>query len=408
MPDVKMPLLDETTLAGQESNKGTGNAVKHGDRIAAAGVCKQRSKKMAEYLRDHGTTEKHKRLYSEISGCANYLVFHNYYTKSEIRLAKARTCKKHLLCPFCARARGAKLMEKNVDRVAKALEDNPRLIPAMLTLTVANQDELKRATEHLTESFRILLNRRRTVLKNGRGSTEFAKIEGAIYATEVTHSEKTGWHPHIHAVVLLNDYIDQKALSEEWNRVTGDSFVVDIRKLKTDHLDDLTNSLKEIFKYAVKFADLPLDRNLEAYELLNGKRLIGSFGCLHGLKLPEKLTDDLYDDLPYIEMFYKYASQKAAFELTEAKRKQPLREQLNQLDENHEQLKEENREVFGFTRNDRHPDAENARQSRGLRSPDTLRSDLKREQEIDRLLYEARDDCSANDDLSSFYLYGET
>ena len=151
-------------------------------------------------------------------------------------------------------------------------------------------------------------------MKKGRGFTEFAKIEGAIYATEVTN-KGNGWHPHIHAVVLLNEYIDQKALSAEWERITGDSSVVDIRKLKADDQGGITDSLAEVFKYAVKFAELPLDLNLEAYDVLHGKRLIGSFGCLHGLKLPEKLTDELLADTPYIEMFYKFAPQKRAFEL---------------------------------------------------------------------------------------------
>lgn len=341
MTEMKKPLLDDKTLAGQKSNKGSGNAVKHGERIAALGACKQRSREMAHYLRDYGTTEQHHRLFSQLNGCANYLVFNNYYTRDEIRLAKARTCKKHLLCPFCARARGAKLMEKNVERVAQALEENTSLVPAMLTLTVANGDDLTERSEHLTKSFRTLLSRRRDFLKKGRGFTEFAKIEGAIYATEVTN-KGNGWHPHIHAVVLLNEYIDQKALSAEWERITGDSSVVDIRKLKADDQGGITDSLAEVFKYAVKFAELPLELNLEAYQALHGKRLIGSFGCLHGLKLPEKLTDELLELLPYIEMFYKFAPQKRAFEL----------QSINKVDEDHSARKvlDSGRIYYGLNR----------------------------------------------------------
>jgi hypothetical protein len=427
MTDMKKPLTDFKALAGKESIKGSGNAVKHGDRIAAAGACKQRSREMANYLGDYGTTDQHRKLHHEIGGCANYLVFHNYYTRDEIRLAKARTCKKHLLCPFCARARGAKLMEKNVERVAQALAENPRLVPAMLTLTVKNADDLKGASEHLLNSLRKGLKRRRDFKEKGRGWTEFAKIEGAIYATEVTYSEEKGWHPHIHAVVLLNDYIDQKAFSAEWERITGDSKVVDIRKLKTDDSGDVTDSLAEVFKYAVKFADLPLDKNLEAFEVLNGKRLIGSFGCLRGLQLPEKLTDDLLDDLPYIEMFYKYMAQKGAFELTETKKMDAalkvkdegrtyyaLNYGTGELTRNeteglpNEQNEEENGEVSGQPRAGRDSDPQSERQLSGLRGADPLRSNLHREQALARALLEARDDSSADDDLSSFYLYGST
>lgn len=320
MTNVKMPLLDGFAVEGEKSNKGTGNAVKHGERIAALGACKQRSRQMAKHLKNFGTTQQHEKLHSQVAGCANYLVFHHYYTRDEIRLAKARTCKKHLLCPFCARARGAKLMEKNIQRVAQALENNPALVPAMLTLTVKNGQDLEERMEHLLQSFRTLQKRRRQWNDVKRGFTEFAKIDGAIYATEVTN-KGNGWHPHIHAVVLLDSYIDQKALSEEWQRITGDSSVVDIRKIKKDTQGEVTDALAEVFKYAVKFAELPLDLNLEAYDVLNGKRLVGGFGSLHGLKLPDKLTDELLDDLPYLEMFYKFLPHKGAFELVDVEKR---------------------------------------------------------------------------------------
>ena len=39
------------------------------------------------------------------------------------------------------------------------------------------------------------------------------------------------------------------------------------------------------------------------------KRLQGSFGLFWGVNVPDKLTDDLLpDELPYIELFYKYTN----------------------------------------------------------------------------------------------------
>ncbi|MCP4058787.1 MAG: hypothetical protein GY738_16030, partial [Pseudoalteromonas sp.] len=40
------------------------------------------------------------------------------------------------------------------------------------------------------------------------------------------------------------------------------------------------------------------------------------FGCFWGVKIPEKMTDDLLEDLPYIELFYKYT--KAGYSLQSA------------------------------------------------------------------------------------------
>ena len=63
----------------------------------------------------------------------------------------------------------------------------------------------------------------------------------------------------------------------------------------------------ETFKYALKFSDLPLADNWEAFQKLKGKRLINSFGVLRGVEVPEDLTDDdLDEDLPYMLMLYNY------------------------------------------------------------------------------------------------------
>ena len=39
---------------------------------------------------------------------------------------------------------------------------------------------------------------------------------------------------------------------------------------------------------------------------LKGKRLTGSFGSMYGVKIPEKLDDMPLDELPYMEMFYRF------------------------------------------------------------------------------------------------------
>ena len=62
----------------------------------------------------------------------------------------------------------------------------------------------------------------------------------------------------------------------------------------------------EVFKYAVKFSDLPLDDNWQGYQTLAGKRLIASFGVFRGVDVPEELTDEGLDDLPYVELMYRF------------------------------------------------------------------------------------------------------
>ena len=61
-----------------------------------------------------------------------------------------------------------------------------------------------------------------------------------------------------------------------------------------------------MFKYALKFSELPLVDNWDAVETLSGKRLVDAFGVLRGVEVPEELTDEPLDGLPYIELFYQW------------------------------------------------------------------------------------------------------
>ena len=307
MPEIKKPLSDDHALAGSTSNKGHVNAVKHMERIARLSDLKKRSRQMASYVLDVSRNPDESKLGSNIASCSTWLVFNHYYTVDQVRLSKAKTCKKHLLCPVCAKIRGVKQAVKYMERMEEVLKDSPHLVPAMLTLTVKNGDDLQERFDHLVKSFRTYQNRRRQFIKTGRGFNELCRVTGAVFSYEFTKSE-SGWHPHIHAVVLLDSKIDNVQLSEEWRSITGDSFIVDIRRLKPHKTQDIADAFMEVFKYALKFSDMDLEDNWNAYLSLRGKRLQGAFGSFWGVEVPEKMIDDLLEDLPYIELFYKYLS----------------------------------------------------------------------------------------------------
>jgi plasmid rolling circle replication initiator protein Rep len=309
------------------------------DRIAKYSGLKKRSVEMKNFLKGlsqeipshladgrrniNSEREEASRMASELSGCANYLVFHNYYTIEEVRLAKTITCKKSLLCPFCAARRAAKQVEKNGDRIRKVLEENKNLIPVMITLTVKNGDDLTERFEHIKKSFDKLKQKRKDALR-GKTESEFSKVTGSMFSYEVTN-KGNGWHPHIHMIALLDDYIDQSKLSKEWEAITKDSKIVDIRKVtsKSGKTLDISDALLEVFKYALKFSDLDLELTWEAYRILKGKRLLGSFGNLYGTNLePVIMLDDLLDDLPYLEMFYKYSKHLGSYELKTSVKKE--------------------------------------------------------------------------------------
>jgi hypothetical protein len=289
------------------------------DIIADYAARKTRATEMCEYV-SHLRDPRRKdieRVYTNLKLCASYLVFNDYFTVEQLKLVKAHTCKQHLLCPFCAARRAGKFVAKNLPKVEKVLSERPR-IAAMVTLTVRNGPDLQERYNHLRRAYKRLNQRRRDALK-GRTSTEWAKVAGAITSYEFTkRGEETGWHPHIHALVLLNDYIDQAKLSEEWHAITGDSFVVDIRKITAKPSAggvDIASGLLEVCKYALKFADLSLEDTWHAYTVLKGRRLVDCFGVLRGIVIPDDLLDDPLEGLPYIERHYQYSSTAQAYSL---------------------------------------------------------------------------------------------
>ena len=133
-----------------------------------------------------------------------------------------------------------------------------------------------------------------------RLSIEFAKSSGGFHSVEVTN-RGNGWHPHVHMIWLCNDKPNQALLSKEWESITVDSYIVDVRPLH-----DPVEGFLEVCKYALKFSDLSLSDNYHAFEVMSKMRLIDSHGVLRGVKIPVNLLDEMLHSEPYVELFYRY------------------------------------------------------------------------------------------------------
>ena len=257
----------------------------------------------------------------KLNQCANYLLFKNYYTVGEVKLTKMRVCNQHLLCPFCASIRASRSIQRNNPKVVEILRQNRKLKPVLLTLTVANGSDLAERQKHLMDAFRTLMKRKRDWMKKGRGYNEFCKLLGGFYSYENTYNEKTEeWHPHLHIFGVLEEWIDQESLSQTWHEITGDSMIVDIRRVRKHKQLGYGKAIAEVCKYALKFGDLSVEKTWEAYMVLKadrkvGLRLSGSFGLLRGVKMDDEATtdDDLQEDLPYLEMLYKFVFGKHSY-----------------------------------------------------------------------------------------------
>jgi len=233
--------------------------------------------------------------------CGEYLLFRDYYTVGKVRLHAAKFCKNHLLCPLCAIRRGAKMVKSYLDKLAVLKAENPNLKAYLVTLTVKDGEDLLERFNHLYQSVQSLHKTR-----TGKGQySEACKALAAVWSYEFKRGANSGlWHPHVHAVWLCEEAPDDRQLSAQWKKITGDSFIVDVTPFHDQ--DDVLNGFLEVFKYAVKFSDLPLADNWHGYQTLAGKRLIASFGAFRGVEVPEDLTDEQLDDLPFVEHLYRY------------------------------------------------------------------------------------------------------
>lgn len=288
-----------------EASKGATHKSNFKDRLTRYGKAKNIALANAQYIRQE--QPNHLSVGHAVHECGSYLVFKNYFTVGEIRLSKAKFCKKHLLCPLCAIRRGVKVLSRYLDRYESIVAQEPNLKPYMVTLTVKDGKDLQERFKHLQSSLQKWHKRRHR--KNA--PCEAAKAHGAAWSFEIKRGHRSNlWHPHVHCIWLCDTPPDQSAISEQWHAITGDSFIVDVREITPD---DPAKGFMEVFKYAVKFSEQDPEDTFDTYLTLAGKRLIGSFGSFYGIPEPDELADDPLEGLPFFEMFFLHSRANGYF-----------------------------------------------------------------------------------------------
>ena len=285
-------------ILAEDSKPGADGASGLPAKIARYSEARRKALQMQSFAANAGHVKEAKKL----ADCANYLLFRHYYTVDKVRLHAASFCKKHLLCPMCAIRRGAKMLKAYLDKYEAVMVEHGHLRPYLVTVTVKNGPDLDERLKHLRGALRRMSQARRDYIANPkkRRHVEFVKSQGGFHSIEVTNKGQ-GWHPHAHMIWLCASEPDQKALSAEWLGWTGDSFIVDVRPLH-----DPVEGFLEVCKYALKFSDLDEADNWHAYEVMSGQRLIDSHGLMRGVEVPESLLEEPLDDLPFVDLLYRY------------------------------------------------------------------------------------------------------
>lgn len=200
-----------------------------------------------------------------LSKCRQNGVFYRHKETGQVRVSST-SCNVRG-CPMCAAARSS--------RVAKATRDYLEGEPdaKFLTLTMKHNDNpLEEQIRHLVKSFR---NFRRTAKIK-------SSVRGGFWFMEFKLGKDDKWHIHLHCLVVSH-WIAKEELSLLWLQSTGESMIIDIRRLK-----DAKTAADYAAKYASKPAELrclPLDYRQQIIIATKNVRTYGTWGKFRKAKL---------------------------------------------------------------------------------------------------------------------------
>lgn len=237
------------------------------------GHWKARRQRIIGHLRRAGTPW-HQMQRVENCGAACVIEWSEKLGKRRLRASYCRS--RH--CEPCMRA-VANVMAGNL---ARRLRERPRGRYRFITLT-------------LTHTKAPLVDQLRKLLKSFKKLREQkwwkTSKRGGAFTVEVKHNG-THWHPHLH-IIDEGGFIPFQKLSDEWRKVTGDSYVVHVRQLTSG--DDAAHYLT---KYVTKSTDASVwqsdDLAQEWITSSKGLRRCATYGSWRGFQLThvEPAADD--------------------------------------------------------------------------------------------------------------------
>jgi Replication protein len=276
------------------------------------------SRLVADGLQVEEATEEERRIGYRIAHCGEKLIFRapNCECDPTARplLVGADLCTNRM-CHHCAKLRSRKLAGRVHEMVGKLREKGIRRY-GLLTLTYRDTEALDGCVDRCWGDFRKLRQRKL-----------WESVLGCLGTMEIKRGQGSGkWHPHLHVLVARPSCrclrgrrpedggptckhgklwcphaLNQCCVSEAWQEITGDSFVVDIRAVQADEDGSMRGAVREVVKYCTKLTEVSskeredgLSDVLEFHRAIRRRRLLMTAGVFRGLVEPvtaEELLD---------------------------------------------------------------------------------------------------------------------
>lgn len=193
-------------------------------------------------------------------------------------------------CLPCGRSRG-----RVIARNLSAWLGHKQL--RFITLTLRHRDEpLADSLDRLYKSFSKLR----------RCKDWQAAVDGGAAFLEIKHGlDNRTWHPHLH-IIAEGRYFQHAKLKAAWYRATGDSYVVDIRPVR---------SAEHLLHYVTKYVSKPLDSSVyatddtlqEAMIAMHGRRTCLTFGNWRGLDLTDDKDETEWESIGPLSIVIEHA-----------------------------------------------------------------------------------------------------
>lgn len=193
-------------------------------------------------------------------------------------------------CLPCARDRARTI-------AANLIDHTEGLTLRFLTLTLKHSDTpLSDQLQRLGKAFAGLR----------RSAAWRKRVQGGAAMIECRYDDLTRqWHPHLHCVIE-GSFFPQPVIRRLWHKITGDSYIVDIR---------LARGHAELHRYVSKYVTKPWTgavirepaRLHELIQALAGRRLCTTYGTWRGFCLTEMPPGDAWENLGALDEWLRKA-----------------------------------------------------------------------------------------------------
>lgn len=237
--------------------------------------------------------------------CCNMVAFRRYLSTGDVQLVSSNFCKYDRICIACATKRAMRMIKKFKDGIEHSDLYNKQRYYIVLTIRHEKGDTLPELMSRLMKyKDRLARAYRNSKRDSHKSKSFFSQFDWMVISIEISHRGQNGWHPHINILACsdtmidthYNNYMDadinDELLVERKKMTDNTSYIHNIRHIEVSKDHFSRSGIGEVFKYAIKFSDLGVERLAEVMveQHKHQYRFFATYGIFRGWGLWEGTT----------------------------------------------------------------------------------------------------------------------